>query len=76
MSQAGEEIDRSVPAKEIALYDDDDAAREFEWADLRSAVDWFRNNRVLVAAVVLIVAGACLEGAVPEPYVLPAGRLP
>ncbi len=55
MSQAGEEIDRSVPANEVALYDDA-AARDFEWADLRSAADWFRNNRVLVAAVVLIVA--------------------
>jgi hypothetical protein len=55
VSQAGEEIDRSVPANEVALYDDA-AARDFEWADLRSAADWFRNNRVLVAAVVLIVA--------------------
>jgi hypothetical protein len=54
VSHAGEEIDRSVSAKEIAVYDDA-AARDFEWADLRSAVDWFRNNRVLVAAVVLIV---------------------
>jgi hypothetical protein len=55
VSQAGEEIDRSVPANEVALYDDA-AARDFEWADLRSAADWFRNNRVLVAAVVLIAA--------------------
>ena len=55
MSHAGEDLDRSVPAKEVALYDDA-AARDFEWADLRSAVDWFRNNRVLVTAVLLIVA--------------------
>jgi hypothetical protein len=53
VSQAGEGIDRSVSAKEIALYDDA-ADRDFAWADLRSSADWFRTNRVLVAAVVLI----------------------
>src|SRR5262245_66675934 len=37
----------------IALYED--AEREFAWADLRSTLDWLRNNRVLVAAIVLIV---------------------
>jgi hypothetical protein len=52
VSHAGEEIDRSVSANEIALYDD--AERDFEWADLRSALDWLRKNRVLVAAVILI----------------------
>ncbi len=55
MSHAGEDLDRSVPAKEVALYDDA-AARDFEWADLRSAVDWLRNNRVLLTAVLLIIA--------------------
>ncbi len=54
MSQAGEEVDRPVSAKEIALYDDA-AERDFAWADLRSTVDWFRTNRVVVAAIVLIV---------------------
>jgi hypothetical protein len=53
VSQAGEEIDRSVSAKQIAVYDD--AEPDFAWADLRSTVDWFKTNRVLVAAVVLIV---------------------
>lgn len=49
MSQAGEEIS----AKEIALYED--AERDYAWADLRSTVDWFKTNRVLVAAIVIIV---------------------
>ncbi|HEX7993725.1 MAG TPA: hypothetical protein VF506_07365, partial [Streptosporangiaceae bacterium] len=54
MSQAGEEIGRSSSTKEIAVYDDA-AERDYAWADLRSTVDWLRNNRVLVAAILLIV---------------------
>jgi hypothetical protein len=54
VSQAGEEIGRSSSTKEIAVYDDA-AERDYAWADLRSAVDWLRNNRVLVAAILLIV---------------------
>jgi hypothetical protein len=54
VSQADGGIDRSVSAKEIAVYEDA-AEREFAWADLRSTVDWLRNNRVVVAAVVLII---------------------
>jgi hypothetical protein len=54
VNQAGGGIDRSVSAKEIAVYDDA-AEREFAWADLRSTVDWLRTNRVVVAALVLII---------------------
>src|SRR5262249_18397798 len=54
VSQAGEEMGRSSSTKEIAVYDDA-AERDYAWADLRSTVDWFRNNRVLVAAILLIV---------------------
>ena len=54
MSQAGEEIYLPAPGQAVARYED--TGDEFEWADLRSVVSWVRNHRVLVVAIVLIVA--------------------
>ena len=60
MSHAGEEVSRLVPGGAVAHYED--ASADFEWADLRSAVSWARNHRVLVAAIVLIVAQVAWKG--------------
>ena len=51
---------RLVPGGAVAHYED--ASADFEWADLRSAVSWARNHRVLVAAIVLIVAQVAWKG--------------
>ncbi len=54
MSQAGEEVYLPDPGQVVARYEP--AGDDFEWADLRSAVSWVRNHRVLVVAIVLIAA--------------------
>jgi hypothetical protein len=54
VSQAGEELTARGPGKDVMRFES--PGGDLEWADLRSAVGWIRSNKILLAAIVLIVA--------------------
>ena len=60
MSQAGEELVAPGPGKEVMRFES--PGGDLEWADLRSAVGWMRSNKVLFAAILLIVAQLVWKG--------------
>jgi hypothetical protein len=53
VSQAGGEVFRPAPGREVAHYQE--ANEDLEWADMRRLVRWLRTHKVLVWGVLLII---------------------